>query len=290
MQRIFAGLSDVTLPESRSPLGEDAELERIYGYLISPKLLAYAPAPPGQHNPAPWSAVDGGDGIEFHVQLMVQNAESDEAARDSVWCIAALFRLAKYPFLLAPVIADQPLVAPSTSSANGTPVIRTFETQRRIFTSPTGKVVCMSREDIDWVGRHWRRCQALFKGHPKFAAVFRAFDMATVSGRSVPSLLPIWTGLETLFSFSRGEVRFRSAAFISTYLEPPGPTRLELYRRILKLYNERSAAAHGPEKVDLGSLTESYVLLRNALVKIVDSGNLPTQDALEKDLFEPSAS
>ena len=58
-----------------------------------------------------------------------------------------------------------------------------------------------------------------------------------------------------------------------------------MYRRVMKLYDARSAAAHTANEVELGSLMEPYVLMRNALVQMVDKGRVPTQGDLEDLLF-----
>jgi hypothetical protein len=121
--------------------------------------------------------------------------------------------------------------------------------------------------------------------NPQLRAAFDAFDMCTIQGRTSSSLLAVWGGLEQLFSPSPGELRFRVSSYIAAYLEPPGPNRLTLYKSMLDLYNKRSRAAHSAEETDRGALVQSYIVLRNALVKIIESNAVPTQGGLEALLF-----
>ncbi len=98
-------------------------------------------------------------------------------------------------------------------------------------------------------------------------------------------MLAPWGGLEQLFAPSAGELRFRVAALLASYLQEPGASRLELYKQVLKLYNERSVAAHTAQEVETGPLVETYVIMRNALVRMIDEGSVPTQSDLESRLF-----
>lgn len=113
----------------------------------------------------------------------------------------------------------------------------------------------------------------------------RAADACTVRGRPASALLTAWGALEELFAPSRAELRFRVSAHIAAYLEPAGQKRLETFKLVANLYNARSKAAHTAQDAELSALVQSFVLLRNALIKIVDDGAMPTQADLERRLF-----
>jgi hypothetical protein len=120
-----------------------------------------------------------------------------------------------------------------------------------------------------------------------FAAAMRALDQANVQGRTSASLLATWGALEQLFSPSPSELRFRISAYIASYLANPGPERLALFKHILELYNQRSKAAHTAESVGSAPLAQSFIILRNALLKIIDNEAVPTQSELETMLLNP---
>ncbi len=54
---------------------------------------------------------------------------------------------------------------------------------------------------------------------------------------------------------------------------------------MMALYNVRSAAAHTATHVELNALVESYVTMRNALMKMVNGRRIPTQEDFERLIF-----
>ena len=72
MPDTITGLAGVTLDPAAFSLGRGIEVTRTYAHMMAHFMIAYSPAPPGKHHPAPWSAVDGGahmydwDCLPFH--------------------------------------------------------------------------------------------------------------------------------------------------------------------------------------------------------------------------------
>jgi hypothetical protein len=54
---------------------------------------------------------------------------------------------------------------------------------------------------------------------------------------------------------------------------------------VLKLYDARSKAAHTSSDIEDAPLVQSFVIMRNALVKMIDEEAIPTQETFEKKLF-----
>ncbi|MGE8676663.1 MAG: hypothetical protein ACN6PB_26750, partial [Achromobacter kerstersii] len=65
-----------------------------------------------------------------------------------------------------------------------------------------------------------------------------------------------------------------------------GKTRSALQKQAAKLYDKRSAAAHGSSKHEPQDLVDSFYLLRDVLIRIINAGNVPTRQELEVRLFE----
>ncbi len=285
-QYLYGGLSGVELSADSFDLGENVILRKTYAHLMSVHLMAFSPAGPEGHHPAPWKAAKGGFGFDIHIELRVPKAPllgSHIEARETIWWIAALFRLAQYPFLMVPVVSDHPF-----DEAAGTdvePLLQPFETTHRITRPPDELRPCLDEETLEWVRDKWYDSGMLAGSNENFYEVMKAFDSATVYGKASSSLLALWGALEQLFSPSRRELRYRVASLLAAYLEPAGKARLDLYKRILKLYDERSNAAHTAHDVGMHALTEPWVLARNALVRIVDENRIPTQEDLENRLF-----
>jgi hypothetical protein len=284
---LYGGFSGVEMIQDSFDLGEGVLLRRTYAHLMSPCLMAFAPPGPQGHHPAPWKAAKGGYGFDIKVEVRVPHKTPLSEyfdARETIWWIAALLRLAKAPFLLVPVISDRSFA--SIPKDENEPTLWPFETERRIFSPGDEANRFLDTDVLEWIRDKWIDAGYLVNSNSMLRTAIKAFDSATVHGRTSASLLALWGGLEQLFAPSPGELRFRVAALLASYLEPPGTARFELYKRILKLYNDRSVAAHTAEEIETAPLVHSYVLMRNALVRMIDENKVPSQPDLEALLFQ----
>lgn len=282
----YAGLSHVAYEGAPFDLGYGITLRSTYAHLFSANMMAFEKAPKGRPHPAPWRASQGGFGYDIEAELAVPtNGEMPGglSADDVAWLIASLLRLAEYAHLMVPVISDVSFGDAATSEQE--PVLRPFEIDSRILHSGNEEASSLSAKNLSWVKSVWPRTAELMRTCPPLNTALRAADACTVRGRPASALLMAWGALEELFAPSRAELRFRVSAHIAAYLEPPGPKRLELFKTVTDLYNARSKAAHTARDVEIAALIQSFVILRNALVRIVDGGVVPTQADLEKRLF-----
>ena len=181
-----------------------------------------------------------------------------------------------------PVVSDHPFEDATNVDA---PTLEPFETERRIF-HPVEPSNCVLDEDmLCWVRDKWVTAGELLTSNTKFYTALKAFDAATVRGRTSSSLLALWGGLEQLFAPSPGELKFRVSALLASYLESEGRARFDRYKDILDLYNKRSTAAHTAKEIEIGPLAGTYVLMRNALLRMINENKVPTQADLEAMLF-----
>jgi hypothetical protein len=283
---MFGGIMNVELAELSFDLGSGVRLERTFAHLMSVNLMAFAPAKEGGVHPAPWKAAKGGFGYDISVEIQVPTGgilPGSLQPREAIWLIAALVRLAKCPYLMVPVISSHPFGAIADSPEE--PTLEPFETERRLFQPAEERHAVLDSELLTWVSRVWSPTADLIKRDSRFDSAFRAFDLCTVRGRTSSSLLTVWGALEQLFAPSTAELRYRVSSNIAAYLNPPGEKRLEAYREILDLYNHRSTAAHTAKDVDQSAFLGSYVLMRNALVRMVDEQHVPDQKELERAIF-----
>lgn len=248
--------------------------------------MAFGRATEGKAHPAPWRAAKGGFGYDVEIELSVpieQKLPGGLSGDESIWLIAALLRLAKYAYLIVPVISDLSFGDAATSKQE--PLLRPFEIEPRIFHAGEEEPPRLKIEDLSWVKSVWPRTAELMRICPALNMALRAADACTVQGRPASALLTAWGALEELFAPSRAELRFRVSAHIAAYLEPVGPKRLELFKTVADLYSARSKAAHTAQDADIAALVQSFVILRNALIRMIDEGAVPTQADLEKRLF-----
>lgn len=283
---LYGGLTHVQLEESEFALGHGVIIRTTYAHLMSSHMMAFSPAPVGKHHPPPWKAAQGGFGYDIHTELAVPtNKELPHglSPEEAIWWIAALMRLIGYPFLMVPVISDQSFSKVAENAMP--PVLYSFETGERTFQPGGPEVMEISKSELDWIKQKWEVSASLIQSNSKLKAAFRAWDFCNTRGRTSSSLLAVWGGLEELFSPSRGELRFRVSSNIAAFLEPPGLKRLTLYKEMISLYNDRSKAAHTASEVKNAPLVQSYMILRNVLMRIIETNSIPNQSDLEALLF-----
>ena len=277
------GVSGVSTDLEHFSLADGITLRRTFAHLMSVNLMAFAPAKAGQPHSTPWKAAKGGFGYDIEIEIIVQRAAAEDlrlTMEDTIWLIAALIRL-EHPYASIPVLSSRSfsLLASSKEEAELTP----FEFEIRLF-SPAEKPT-LSQEDLAWIKQKLKAVARMLNTNPSFRAALRALDQANIHGRNSASLLATWGALEEIFSPSRNELRFRVSAYLASYLEDPGEARLNLHKELLKLYDRRSEAAHGAKTADITPLVQSFVILRNAIVKMIDNESIPSHKELDQMLF-----
>jgi hypothetical protein len=281
---IFGGISGAKLPVDEFDLGDGVILKATYAHVMAPFLMAFSPAEPGKAHPAPWSAVKGGLGYDVHIELKVDSKGEPDwlIGTRSLWWIIALLRLKSSFILSIPVFADRPFQEiPKTSNARLFP----FEIETRGSLHSIGEIVELSMDDLSWVAKTWKQSAFLFQREHNFAQAFQAFDHAPTIASPSLGLLTLWSALEHLFAPSKQELRFRVSALIACYLESSGSDRLQLHKKLLKLYDERSQAAHTANAVEANSASETFLIMKNVLSKIISEDRVPSREFLEKLLF-----
>jgi hypothetical protein len=283
---LYGGLTGVSIPTASFDLGEGVELRQTYAHLFSANMMAFAKPRSGGPHPAPWKAARGGFAYDIEVEIRAPQHTSlgkSFDAKETIWWIAALLRVASVPYMAVPVISNRSFQ--DIPAMDEEPTLIPLETHPRMLAPGSDSPSTLSPETLTWVAENWIPAGHLLNSNPRFYAAFKSFDAAMIRGQTSASMLALWGGLEQLFAPSPGELRFRTAALLSAYLENPGASRVKLYKEILKLYNERSKAAHTGNAVDTGPLLSTYVIMRNALVRIIDQGRVPTQEDLELGLL-----
>jgi hypothetical protein len=99
------------------------------------------------------------------------------------------------------------------------------------------------------------------------------------------SIVSLWGALEAIFAPHKAELVFRVSAQLAAFLEPRGVRRLEKQREIVKMYNLRSAAAHGFPKHRGEDLVKTFELLRIAIIRMIERKEVPNKEKLEQLLF-----
>jgi hypothetical protein len=61
-----------------------------------------------------------------------------------------------------------------------------------------------------------------------------------------------------------------------------------MFKYLTKLYDARSAAAHGSPVKRNAAYMDSATIASQAILQIIELGRVPTKDDLEKELLSPS--
>jgi len=219
-----------------------------------------------------------------HIELKIDSSGNPEwlIGTQALWWVVALLRLKASWTLSAPVFADRSFEEiPKSSGAQLFP----FELIARRKIQADDGLAELALDDLAWVAQNWKRAGKLFHRDRNFAQAFQAFDHSTTINSPALGLLTLWSALEHLFAPSKQELRFRVSAHIACYLTEPGTERIQLHKKLLKLYDERSQAAHTAKNVEAEAASESFAIMKLALEKIILEDGVPSRDLLEKRLF-----
>jgi hypothetical protein len=281
---LYGGISDVEVPSSRFDFGSGITLTPTKAHFMMPSLMSFER--PEDSFPA-WQSASGSIGFDIVAEILVPaefNPPNWFDQPNTVWWFAALLRLRGAPHIRVPVVSNMSFSqAARTKGAAFWPV--ESESARTRFVLEPDVQNTIGAEALEWVKRHWFKGGCLMNKSREFNLAFQAFDQSSFARDPGLALLLLWSALEGLFSPARSELRFRVSAYIATFLEPPGSNRLALQSDVAKLYDARSAAAHGRSENAERPLTESYALLKRVLLRLIENDHVPTIDEINAELF-----
>jgi hypothetical protein len=278
---LYGGIADARMPVASFDLGAGVTLSSAEAHLMRPFLMTYRR--PESSFPAMMAAT-GSFGFDVVAELYLpenfQRSQWFDRA-NTIWWLAALLRLRATPRLRVPVLSDASFSDLSFSRTQRFwPVELEADRTKLIFDASAGDAV--SIDDLTWVRDHWLEAGRLMHQKRELNTLFQAFDQCSHARDPLLALLLMWSSLEGMFSPARTELRFRIALNLASFLEPPGPSRAGLQKECAKLYDARSAAAHGKPDVALEPLTETYLLIKRVLMKIIETNHVPTGLEIEE--------
>ena len=280
----YASVANLKLLAPIFDLGQGLALRQQYSYIFSAPMLAFKkPDMPGMSTPGPWRAVASGYHHEAEVELSIPAAyrhpklAHSEVAR----VLVILMRLQLDPRILMLVVADTSFadMASAEAGAANTREVHHRHFQLGLLNDPNVAGA------LPWVRDYWPIAADLFASNAAFRLAMETFEEGQFVQSSAMALVSIWGALEALFVSEKTELSFRLSVYLATYLKPNGLERLALQKKVSKLYGKRSAAAHGIPKHEPADITESFVLLRDAIVAIIVQGKAPTRADLDELLL-----
>ena len=283
---LFAGLAGVTLDSAEYPLGHGIKLSQTYAHLMAPFMMAFERAAPGKRHTGFISAVRGGLGFDLEVQLEVPAGAITSLGMPPeylIWCLTALLRLRVGPHFVLPAVGEQSFAEAKVNDNTAVYYAAEIEPHTLKITADTLRVV--AETDAAWVAKYWIQASALCQTSDSFQLLLEAVDQSIFARHRGLALLWLWGGLEAIFSPDKAELRYRISSAIASFLEPAGISRMNAQKVISRLYDSRSAAAHGREDKKMDSLQETYTIARRAVMKMIEDNRVPTHAELEARLF-----
>lgn len=139
-------------------------------------------------------------------------------------------------------------------------------------------------EDAEWVRRRFETFNGLAATSPAFRyGLEAAADWRFQTDRRA-AVARLWSGVEALFGV-KSELVFRLSLLVASLLEARGELRESRYKVVKKLYDQRSKAVHGTEMSDQAlddAMSDSYILLRDLLLRIAERGEMLSERDLER--------
>ncbi len=280
---IYLGLSGVEFEADYFDFGHGIHLKKTYAFVFAPYLVAFKkPLGPGEPSPGPWKVVSGGQSryINYELYVPVEFEMSTWFDRvNTAWWILSLLRLKGSSLLIGSVISNYSFTSIGKFDLNANFITVEFNNDQMPIDSDVKKVISIS--DLNWVKDYWYSAGMLFRDNENFSNAYRAIDRSVHESRPSLSLVTIWGALERLFADFKQELNYRVSLNVSSFLEPIGDGRQSLFKRVKKLYESRSKAAHGRANEDYHDYKESYILLKRSLMKMIEQNHVPTMTDIE---------
>ena len=282
----FGGIANLEYEKEVFDFGNGVLLRKTYAHFFSPYMVAFNRPGKFKHHEGPWRNANGGPSFDILLELEVPSIDifgGYFTQNDVIWIITSLIKLSVHPYVSVPVISDRSFNELRSPEEDGN--LEPNEISSRIFSVPKDIKPFISKETLLWIKDVWVTVATLMKNESRFFSAMRAIDSSGFRGSNASSMVTIWGAIEQLFSSNGGELKFRVASNLAAFLHDPGKERLELFGKLKKLYDHRSTAAHTAKPIEINSLVESYIYLRNALMKVIETNKIPAQGDFEDLLF-----
>ena len=284
---IYAAISGIIFPIDEYSFGHGIIISKTFAHVFGPYMVAFRkPEKSGFHHPGPWKSIGGGVAFDIWHELIMPKEiklfkEIDNL--NTIWIIAALMRLRLSPFIAVPVISSVKFSEIESSKSSVT-----FHAIEPIQSNLFSKIE-IDQPDIqalDWIKQYFITVGKLYEANDKYAFALLCIDRAITETRYSMALMTLWGAIEQIFSTDdKQELSYRISLNVASYLEERGDQREALFKRVRKLYNARSRAAHGSPSEDKSEFVETYNLLKRVIIKITEAGLTPNQALFEKRIM-----
>ena len=145
----------------------------------------------------------------------------------------------------------------------------------------------LNGDDAEWIRQHFETFNGLATENEQFYFAFQAAVDWRYCKDCRTAVARIWSGIEAIFGIS-SELIYRLSLLTASLLEPRGEERKSRFYEVKKLYGLRSKVVHGeqlPNEKIVTALNESYHLLRDLLLLIIERGRMLSSDDFDDAVF-----
>jgi Apea-like HEPN len=274
-------LSGVQLDAECFDLWHGVTLSRTFIHLMSHPMLAFSPAEKSKPHPAPWQPAETNPrqtSADLFAKLSVPIDKTDPKGHHNI---------ASWIALLMRFVTDTTITI-TLSSPSAFEDVREGRARARLLEAVpfVGEGATIHDEEAEWIRHNWHSSLALSRNEALMFAVGSIYHSHRAS--EALGVVSIWAALERLFSANTAELKYRVCTNIAAFLEPPGEERYELYKHLSKLYDGRSASAHGSPMKTRDVYMDSATIASRSIMRIIELGRIPTRDELERELLAPA--
>jgi hypothetical protein len=165
---------------------------------------------------------------------------------------------------------------------------RAFHVERGLSHQAAAEPRLLLADDLEWVRNNLATVIRLTEDE-SFQTAVEALCTYMLAANDRMKVAQLWAGIEAIFDVQH-ELTFRISSLAARLVEPRGPACRDFYKRMKKLYGERSKAVHGsrlPEAVLRSHITEVRAILAKLLTTAIARGGIPSADDFDDLLFLP---
>jgi len=280
---LYAGFADARLQVDEFHFGHGIALSRTFAHLSAPFLAGFLPRPPRDSS---WQS----EPRSFDVVAQLHIPEASSPLRDldrvnTVWWLAVLLRLRATPRLTMVGLSSEPFGGdPRIWRGAGFWPIEAEP--RRVELDPAAALE-VRQEDLGWVKDHWLSGAELMADRPELRRAVRFFDKSCFAPGTPEALQAVWDSLAALFLPDPGDDGRRLAANLAVFLDIPAGERNPFQDSAGELLDARLASLEGATEGLEEPLEKTYALAKRALVRIFESGYVPTLREMETGHLGP---
>jgi hypothetical protein len=290
---IYAAIAGCKLPLENFELGQGLCLANVYSNVSGDFLVGFRRRVDG-YLPGYSRYAAGGHDFECEIELKIPKSyENGDVVRrlDLMMWIVFLLRLNVSPAIYLPFFSDLPL---SEGRTREEPQPSETDPYHYWLVEARGHGLFELEDDLpeaslntlEWIQQNWEHAATLIAGNRVFKECVSSLSNVWKCNSTSEGILVLWGLLERLLMQKDAELRFRVSLIIASFLEPRGQARVDVFKRVKILYDQRSRAAHGTSLSDPEAFEQTYDLAKRVILKIIERGVVPSTEEVERNILD----